>query len=102
MNFKKMQCRKALYRLTNSKNNEIAKGREEVAEVKIGTIIYLNQVKGYGFISPKGNQDRENNMFFHSNNLINAGFGQLKHEDEVEYIEINSRKGKRAIDIMVM
>lgn len=73
-----------------------------MAEVKIGTIVYLNQVKGYGFISPKGNQDRENNMFFHCDNLINAGFKQLKHEDEVEYTEVDSQKGKRAIDIMVM
>ena len=71
-------------------------------ETKTGTIAYLNQAKGYGFISPEGNQDRKGNIFFHCDNLINAGFKQLKHEDEVEYTEVDSQKGKRAIDIMIM
>jgi CspA family cold shock protein len=60
-----------------------------------GTIARLMD-KGYGFIKVEG---MERDLFFHSNELQNAGFDDLKEGDEVEFTVTEGDKGPSATEI---
>lgn len=60
-----------------------------------GTIKTLTE-KGYGFISREG-EDKE--LFFHSNNLVDITFDELKVGDEVAFDVVDSDKGQRAENV---
>jgi len=61
----------------------------------IGTIKTLTD-KGFGFISREG---EEKELFFHSNNLVDVTFDELKVGDEVTFDVVDSDKGPRAEDV---
>jgi len=60
-----------------------------------GTIKTLTE-KGFGFISREG---EEKELFFHSNNLVDVTFDELKVGDEVTFDVVDSDKGPRAEDV---
>ena len=60
-----------------------------------GTIAGLNE-KGFGFIKVEG---MEKDLFFHSNELVNIGFDQLRTGDMVEFEVADSPKGKNAVSV---
>ena len=60
-----------------------------------GTIKTLTE-KGYGFISREG-EDKE--LFFHSNNLVDITYDELKVGDEVTFDVVDSDKGQRAENV---
>jgi CspA family cold shock protein len=60
-----------------------------------GTIKTLTD-KGFGFISREG---EEKELFFHSNNLVDVTFDELKVGDEVTFDVVASDKGPRAEDV---
>tara|TARA_B100000745_G_scaffold300564_1_gene255337 strand:+ start:19109 stop:19282 length:174 start_codon:yes stop_codon:yes gene_type:complete len=49
--------------------------------------------KGYGFISVEGN---EKDLFFHSNELQNVAFNDLREGDSVEFEVSEGQKGPQA------
>jgi CspA family cold shock protein len=49
-----------------------------------GTIKNLND-RGYGFILPEGETDREKDLFFHRSNVEGAGFNALRQGQHVIY-----------------
>ena len=63
-----------------------------------GTIARLMSDKGFGFIRPLGEKDRNNDVFFHSTGCHTA-FGSLKEGDVVTYEEVESPKGPRAEEV---
>ncbi len=60
-----------------------------------GTIKTLTD-KGFGFISREG---EEKELFFHSNNLVDVTFDELKAGDEVTFDVVASDKGPRAENV---
>ena len=60
-----------------------------------GKIVRLTD-RGYGFISIEG-KDKE--LFFHSNELVDAQFDDLKEGDEVTFEVAESPKGPNATQV---
>ncbi len=60
-----------------------------------GTIARLTD-KGFGFISIEG-QDKD--LFFHSNELQNVKFDELREGDKVEFEVGESPKGPNALKV---
>lgn len=63
-----------------------------------GTVKTLTE-KGFGFISVPGSKK---DMFFHSNNLNNMRFADMKVGDEVEFDVEEGQKGPFASNIDVL
>ncbi|HEX9722539.1 MAG TPA: cold shock domain-containing protein [Candidatus Paceibacterota bacterium] len=60
-----------------------------------GTIKRLTD-RGFGFI---GREGEEKDLFFHSNELKNAEFNELKEGDEVTFDVTDSPKGPNATNV---
>ncbi len=52
--------------------------------------------KGYGFIVP---EDGSKDVFFHSKDVPNRGFEDLREGDQVEFNLVESEKGPKAIGV---
>lgn len=63
--------------------------------MQTGTIAKLNE-KGFGFISIEG---QEKDLFFHSNELKEVEFDNLKEGDKVQFEITDSPKGKNATSV---
>jgi len=55
--------------------------------------------KGYGFIAIDG---EEKDLFFHSNELQDANFDDLKEGDEVEFEVVEGQKGPNATNVKLV
>jgi cold shock protein len=60
-----------------------------------GTIVRLTD-RGFGFISREG---QEKDLFFHSNELKNAEFNELKEGDKVTFEVAQGPKGPNATNV---
>lgn len=60
-----------------------------------GTIARLTD-RGFGFISREG---EEKDLFFHSNDLKNVEFNDLKEGDKVTFEVTQSEKGPKATNV---
>lgn len=63
--------------------------------MQTGTIIRLTD-KGFGFIKREG---QERDLFFHSNELVEVKFDELREGDKVTFEVAESPKGPNAIKI---
>ena len=52
--------------------------------------------KGYGFISY---EESDKDLFFHSNELQDTAFDDLKEGDEVEFEIADGQKGPNAVNV---
>ena len=70
--------------------------------METGTITYINTDKGYGFITPTGEEEmnRETDIFFHYTQVIDPAFNKLERGQRVDYIKTESDKGLRAVDVV--
>lgn len=59
-------------------------------------IIKNKTMKGFGFIAIEG---QSNDLFFHSNSLVNVTFDQLQEGDAVTFDTEDSPKGKNAVNV---
>ena len=57
----------------------------------IGTVKFLNEQKGYGFIAP---EDGGNDAFVHITAVERAGMGTLQKDQRVSYELEEDRRGK--------
>ena len=60
-----------------------------------GTIVGLNE-KGFGFIKIEGDAK---DLFFHSNELMNVRFDDLRQGDKVSFEKAEGPKGPNAIKV---
>ncbi|NLZ80395.1 MAG: cold shock domain-containing protein [Clostridiales bacterium] len=67
-------------------------------KTKKGIIVTIQALRGFGFI--RGEDEQK--IFFHASGVINPEFEELKEGNRVEYLEEDSKKGKRAIGIVVI
>ena len=63
--------------------------------MQTGTISRLTD-RGFGFISIEG---QEKDLFFHSNELVNAKFDELREGDKVTFEVAESPKGPNAVKV---
>ena len=60
-----------------------------------GTVIKMNE-KGFGFIKVDGAPEGSKDLFFHSNELKNISFAELKEETRSRLRSATARKGPNA------
>jgi len=63
--------------------------------MQTGTITRLTD-KGFGFIKVEG---MEKDLFFHSNELKNITFAELREGDTLSFEVADSPKGKNAVNV---
>ena len=63
--------------------------------MQTGTVARLTD-KGFGFISIEGQQK---DLFFHSNELVNCKFDELREGDKVSFEVGESPKGPNAVKV---
>ena len=63
--------------------------------MQTGTIARLTD-KGFGFIKREG---QEKDLFFHSNELVNTTFDELREVDKLEFEVADSPKGPNAVKV---
>ena len=61
-----------------------------------GSIKKLVSDKGFGFIKRDG---QEKDLFFHSNELVNTTFNEIREGDKVTFEVADSPKGPNAIKV---
>jgi len=66
--------------------------------MKEGTVIKKNE-KGFGFIKVDGAADGSKDLFFHTNELQNISFDELREGDKVSFEIGDSPKGPNAINV---
>jgi cold shock protein len=57
--------------------------------METGTVKWFNPSKGYGFISREAGDD----VFVHSNNILEAGYGAITDGDKVQFRVVRGEKG---------
>lgn len=60
-----------------------------------GTVKFFNEVKGFGFITPK---NAGADIFVHASGLVD----QIRENDEVEYDEQQGKKGMNAVNVRLV
>lgn len=60
-----------------------------------GTIVRLTD-RGFGFVTQEG---AEKELFFHSNELKNVQFNELREGDELTYEVADGPKGPNAVNV---
>ena len=63
--------------------------------MKIGTVKWFNNQKGFGFISVEG----ENDMFVHFSAIQGDGYKSLEEGQKVEFEVVDGEKGPQAVNV---
>ena len=63
--------------------------------MKIGTVKWFNNEKGFGFISVEG----ENDMFVHFSAILGDGYKSLEEGQKGEFEVVDGEKGPQAANV---
>jgi|TARA_B110000263_G_scaffold232524_1_gene228649 CspA family cold shock protein len=75
----------------------VNKRKQQMSDVKQGTVKWFNDTKGFGFIEPStGGKD----LFVHMSEIQMDGFKTLKDGQSVDYEEGSSEKGPCATNVV--
>ena len=61
-----------------------------------GTVKWFNQEKGYGFITPDGEDE---DLFVHYSGIVGEGFRSLEEGDRVSFEVTRGKKGLQAENV---
>ncbi len=65
-----------------------------------GTVKWFSRSKGYGFISPDGEGQKD--VFVHFSNIVGDGFRNLEAEQRVKFVIEDSPKGPQAVQVAAL
>ena len=68
--------------------------------MKQGVIKYINRAKGYGFIKPTESNSKQGKVFFHASDVVDPSYKELRLNDKVDYIGVDTHAGLRALDVV--
>ena len=68
-----------------------------MSEVKKGTVKWINNTKGFGFIEPEGGAK---DLFVHMSEIQMEGFKTLNDGQKVEFTEGTGEKGPCATNVI--
>src|ERR1700760_2606731 len=74
------------------------KGILRQMEGLIGTVVWFNNAKGFGFLSHEGGPD----VFVHYTSIQSEGYKSLKEGDKVRFNIIQGDKGPRADQVVIL
>jgi CspA family cold shock protein len=63
-----------------------------------GTVKYFNDHKGYGFITPEGQEGSE--VYVHFSAIESGGFRTLREGEQVEFELVSSTRGSEATHVL--
>ena len=63
-----------------------------------GTVKYFNDQKGYGFITPDGQESSE--VYVHFSAIESGGFRTLHEGERVEFEMVSSTRGNEATHVL--
>ena len=63
-----------------------------------GTVKYFNDQKGYGFITPDGQESSE--VYVHFSAIESGGFRTLREGEQVEFELVSSTRGNEATHVL--
>ncbi len=63
-----------------------------------GTVKYFNDQKGYGFITPEGQEGSE--VYVHFSAIESSGFRTLHEGEHVEFEVVSSTRGSEATHVL--
>ena len=63
-----------------------------------GTVMWFNDEKGYGFITPESGAD----LFVHYRSIESAGFKSLSEGQKVTFVAVKGQKGMQADQVQVV
>lgn len=69
----------------------------EGTEVRTGVVRWFNADKGYGFLA-----DGEEEFFCHYSEIVGTGYRTLSQDAAVEFLVIDTPKGKAAAQVRVV
>jgi CspA family cold shock protein len=72
--------------------------RKEEKSMNEGIVKWYNKNKNYGFIE----FDEQEDIFFHSSNIVDHGYFGLKKTDRVRFEIKDTRYGRQAVNIKVI
>ena len=64
----------------------------------IGTVKYFNDQKGYGFITPDGQESAD--VYVHFSAIESGGFRTLHEGERVEFELVSSTRGSEATHVL--
>ena len=64
----------------------------------IGTVKYFNDQKGYGFITPDGQENAD--VYVHFSAIESGGFRTLHEGERVEFELVSSTRGSEATHVL--
>lgn len=67
-----------------------------------GVVKWFNDAKGYGFITPNGNDPSLRDVFVHYSGIEGSGHRTLVPGDTVQYEEVLTPKGRAAEQVQVL
>ena len=65
-----------------------------------GIIKWFSRSKGYGFIAPDG--DEQKDVFVHFSNIVGEGFRNLEAGERVQFLIEDSPKGPQAVQVQAI
>jgi CspA family cold shock protein len=63
-----------------------------------GTVKYFNDHKGYGFITPEGQEGSD--VYVHFSAIESGGFRTLREGEQVEFELVSSTRGSEATHVL--
>lgn len=70
-------------------------------EVKLGTVVWFDPKKGYGFITPDDNSGAD--IFVHFSDVNSEGFKTLYKDQKVSYeLGTNKRGQPKAVNVSIL
>lgn len=68
---------------------------------ELGTVVWFNSEKGYGFLQIDGTEGKEGQVFVHFSDIEVDGYKDLKEGQQVSFLVASGDKGAKAVSVWI-